>query len=333
MILLSDLAPEEREYITQVGKISKPFAQDFSKAPVISRLILAVQRLTSEYEVNGVDISVWQGDVDFSALKEKAQFVIIRYGIGNDSIDSKAEQNVKGAYDSNMPYSGYWYLKPAKAFDKHAESFINAVDRFGGQLYPVSDFEENGGLLKSKLDSWLQKYFNILFNGLVNKGLIKESYEHMWYTSKNVVDNLLPKPNGWMRESSLDIAHWTTALNPVIPYEYEVCNKTWTMWQHAVTISSGYGVESVKIDLQRYNGTTFQFNLQFGTNISLPTPPIENPQYVIPTTNLNTRTSPIITPNNIIGVANTLDRFEYLEEEGDWTAVKVYLASRYLRKE
>jgi len=276
-ILLKDLAPEEQEYILQVGKISRPFAHDPRSVGVIQKLtdvLHSLRTVSGVYQVNGVDISVWQGDIDFSALKELAQFVLIRYGIGNASIDSKAAQNVAGAQSVNMPYGGYWYLKPAHAWDKHAEAFANAVLTFGSQIYATSDFEENGGKNKSDLDNWLQKYDNKLFTLLSNAGFISKSKELMWYSSKNIVDNYLPKPNGWMRHHSLDIAHWTTASSPLLPYEFTVAGILEAMWQHAVVNSTGYGVESAKIDLQRFRGNANDFLLLFGVPplIILPSP-------------------------------------------------------------
>ncbi len=335
MIHLDDLAPEEREYITQVGKISRPFLQDHSNAIKINNLITRLLPIISRvWEVCGVDVSVWQGDIDFSALSEKAKFVIIRYGIGNNFVDTKAQRNVNECIRLNLPYGGYWYLKPEKDWFKHAESFANVVLDFGSIIYPTSDFEESGGLQKQALDNWLQKYFNTLFSILSNRGFWSDTNQHMWYSSKNIVDKLLPKPNGWMRHSQLDVAHWTNAEFPLIPYEWEVANKTFKFWQYAVVDSAGYGVESNKIDLQRYNGTLDQFNEEFNVNIIPPEEPPEIPtKYVIPICNLNTRTSPIIDPNNIIGVATPQDKFEYIGEEGDWTVAKVYLKSQYLRKE
>jgi len=330
-ILLEDLPIEEREYITQVGEISRPFAHNPTNFNIISRFAAQIQSLSNiVWEVNGVDTSVWQGDIDFSALKEKAKFIIIRYGIGNTSIDSKAVQTTVAATNAGMPYSGYWYLKPGYNPLAHADSFANVIQDLGGNLYHMSDFEESGGLGKPALNAWLQSYFNRLYTILTNRGVINDPKQHMWYSSKYIVDNLLPKPNGWMRDSSLDIASWTTANQPSIPYEWEGCNKIWKFWQHAVIYSPGYGVESAKIDLQRYNGTLTQFNTEFNLNLEIPP---SQTRYVIPTGNVNTRTSPIVNSTNIIGVATPQDRFEYIGEDGEWTQAKVYLKSSYLRKE
>ena len=63
----------------------------------------------------GIDISRWQGDVDFDALKNSnVEFIMIRLG-GQDGIDgeyyidSKFTQNIKGALDHGFDVGVYFY--------------------------------------------------------------------------------------------------------------------------------------------------------------------------------------------------------------------------------
>ena len=61
----------------------------------------------------GVDISEWNGAVDFGALKRAGvQFVIIRCGFGSDSHDQDAEQffeNVRKAEAAGIPWGAFLY--------------------------------------------------------------------------------------------------------------------------------------------------------------------------------------------------------------------------------
>lgn len=58
---------------------------------------------------NGIDVSEWQGDIDWSAVT--ADFVIIRAGYGRleKQKDEKFEQNYAGAKAAGIPVGAYWY--------------------------------------------------------------------------------------------------------------------------------------------------------------------------------------------------------------------------------
>ena len=63
----------------------------------------------------GIDISKWQGDIDFNALKKAGvEFIIIRVGTsdgigGENLVDSKFIQNIEGANKVGIPVGIYFY--------------------------------------------------------------------------------------------------------------------------------------------------------------------------------------------------------------------------------
>ena len=59
--------------------------------------------------MTGIDVSVWQGDIDWGVVKNSIDFAIIRAGYGKNNIDKKAVQNIKGCEDNNIPYGLYWF--------------------------------------------------------------------------------------------------------------------------------------------------------------------------------------------------------------------------------
>src|SRR5512139_426359 len=101
------------------------------------------------WPVTGVDLSYWQGAVNFARLSTLVKFAFLRAGYGNDYIDPRLPEYVSGCRTYNIPFGLYWYAKPGRNWRLHAESFKNVVTRFPGQLYPVFDIEENGGLTKA----------------------------------------------------------------------------------------------------------------------------------------------------------------------------------------
>ena len=63
----------------------------------------------------GIDISLWQGDIDFKKLKEAGvEFVIIRVGYmkgtnGERVLDSKFKQNIENANKNKIPVGVYYF--------------------------------------------------------------------------------------------------------------------------------------------------------------------------------------------------------------------------------
>ncbi len=94
---------------------------------------------------NGIDVSQWQGDINWGAVK--TDFVIIRAGYGREKsqVDTKFEQNYRGAKAAGIPVGAYWYsyaMSPDEARIE-AQAFLNTIK--GKQFeYPVYfDVEES----------------------------------------------------------------------------------------------------------------------------------------------------------------------------------------------
>lgn len=92
----------------------------------------------------GIDVSQWQGDINWGAVK--ADFAILRAGYGRvkSQIDTKFEQNYRNAKAVGMPLGAYWYsyaMSPDEA-RVEAKVFIDIIK--GKQFeYPVYfDVEE-----------------------------------------------------------------------------------------------------------------------------------------------------------------------------------------------
>lgn len=59
----------------------------------------------------GIDVSVWQGNINWAAVKNDVQFAIIRAGYGRDAsqIDTRFIQNYNGATANGLKVGAYWY--------------------------------------------------------------------------------------------------------------------------------------------------------------------------------------------------------------------------------
>lgn len=90
---------------------------------------------------NGIDVSKWQGRIDWPRVK--VDFAILRAGIST-SKDARFEDNYAGATAAGIPVGVYWYLKAmtVEAAHREAAACIKAIA--GKSLsYPVyADIEE-----------------------------------------------------------------------------------------------------------------------------------------------------------------------------------------------
>ncbi|MCC6093965.1 MAG: LysM peptidoglycan-binding domain-containing protein [Eubacterium sp.] len=130
----------------------------------LSRYLADIRR-QNNMAIKGIDVSVWQGAIDFNAVRNSGvDFVIIRAGYGTNSKDKYFEENYRKAKAAELHVGAYWYSY-ADSFSEavqEAEMFLSTLA--GKQFdYPVFlDMEEKkqieagtdfcSGLIKSFCD-------------------------------------------------------------------------------------------------------------------------------------------------------------------------------------
>ena len=95
----------------------------------------------------GIDVSHWQGDIDWMAVKESGvNYAILRAGYGRyaSQVDKQFYQNYEGATAAGIPVGAYWYsyaMSPAEA-RLEAKACLEVIDGLSFE-YPIAfDFEE-----------------------------------------------------------------------------------------------------------------------------------------------------------------------------------------------
>ena len=81
----------------------------------------------------GIDISVWQGNIEFAKVAAQVEFAIIREGYGQ-KVDSKFAEYVKGCMTSGINVAGVYhfsYALNAEQARKEAEFCISQVEAAG----------------------------------------------------------------------------------------------------------------------------------------------------------------------------------------------------------
>jgi lysozyme len=91
----------------------------------------------------GVDVSNYQGEIDFDVLHEQGiQFVFIKATEGNSWVDQRFQENWKKASRcKGLRYGAYHFMSFRTPGSEQASSFINTVPKDKDALPPVVDIE------------------------------------------------------------------------------------------------------------------------------------------------------------------------------------------------
>lgn len=101
-------------------------------------------RAPSAYAVHGIDVSRWQGPIDWPTVRNAGiAFAYIKATEGGDQVDPAFPDNWQGAARAGLPrgaYHFYYFCRPA---EEQARWFIQHVPRDSAALPPVLDLEWN----------------------------------------------------------------------------------------------------------------------------------------------------------------------------------------------
>lgn len=166
----------------------------------------------SENTEIGIDISHWQGDVDFNKLKEAGvEFVFIRVGTakgidGEYVLDRKFEQNIKRANEVGIPVGIYFY--------SYANTNKRAIEDAAWILDQIKDYKIDLPIAFD-WENWSSfNDFHMSFFGLTDAAnnfldVFKGAgYEGLLYSSKNYLEQI------WLEtDYPVWLAHYTKKTN------------------------------------------------------------------------------------------------------------------------
>lgn len=169
----------------------------------------------------GIDVSKWQGDIDFKKVREAgAEFVMIRIGYqdgfdGDYVIDPYFEKNIEEAKENNLQVGIYFYSysNSIEESEKQAEWVIKNLKNYEIDLPVVYDWEVWSSF--NSINASLYK-FNLMAETFLKK-IENSGYSTMLYSSKNYLENIWELQNykTWL-------AHYTNKTN---------YNGNYYMWQ------------------------------------------------------------------------------------------------------
>ena len=191
--------------------------------------------------VNGIDVSYYQGVIDWPAVKAGGiEFAFIRLSDGEVFRDPKFDVNWQGAKSAGVIRGAYQFFRPGQNVDAQADMMIKAIGTYQpGDLPPVIDVEATGGqspaTVATRVKQWVTKVKAAL------------GVDPIVYTGKYFWRDQVGGERA-LASNALWIAQYTS-LCPDIPTPWT----RWTFWQHSDK-GRVSGI-SEKVDLNKFNGT------------------------------------------------------------------------------
>ncbi len=160
----------------------------------------------------GIDVSLWQGDIDFEKIKNAGvEFVFIRVGYqkginGEYVLDSKFKQNIENAnkYGIDAGVYFYSYASSKKEAKETAKWVLKEIEDYDISLPIAFDWEDF-----SDYNSYNLSFYNLtsMANEFI-KEIEKNGYKGILYGSKNYLEQIwLPNDN------EIWLAHYTDVTN------------------------------------------------------------------------------------------------------------------------
>lgn len=160
----------------------------------------------------GIDVSHWQEDIDFEALKESGvEFAYVRVGRGDGIgkeyvLDRKFEQNMKGFNKVGIPIGVYFYSNANSREDaiKEANWMISKIKKYKVDLEIVFDWEN-----WQYFQEYDQSFYSLTETAKAFVETVeKKGYKGMLYSSKNYLENI------WFdSDMPVWLAHYTEQTN------------------------------------------------------------------------------------------------------------------------
>ena len=152
----------------------------------------------------GIDVSVHNGDIDWTVTKEHIDFAIIRAGYGRNNIDKCAKQNVKGCEDNGIPYGLYWFsyaytVEMARNEAKYLLDFIKGHTPsfplyFDFEYDSVNHATKNGVAITNSL---LREMATAFCEELENSGYYAGIYANTDYVKRMYGEDIFDRYDLW----------------------------------------------------------------------------------------------------------------------------------------
>lgn len=211
-------------------------------------IILLNNPSEKQYPVRGVDVSAYQGDIDWEVLSsQNIDFAFIKATEGSSFVDKKFAYNFSEAQKQSIAVGAYHFFSFDSQGETQAENFIKNVVPFDGMLPPVIDFEFYGDKSDNPPSKEsVTKELNDLISALESYYGLSPIIYATSATYKMYLETDFSKYDIWIRD---------------IISEPELSDgRDWTFWQYTNRDRlDGYKGPEKYIDMNVFNGTKEKF--------------------------------------------------------------------------
>lgn len=204
---------------------------------------------SNKYPVFGVDVSNYQGVIDWQELeKQDVFFAFIKATEGSGHVDESARRNLENAGKTDIKISAYHFFSFDSAGETQAANFISTVGKDEIDMPPVVDIEyyADKQINKPSMDE----------TEVILRPLLEELEEH--YGEKPIIYTTIPVYFRYVREDFSDYPLWIRSVN----FEPDLLD--WKFWQYCDSGELyGYDGDEEHIDFNVYNGTEEDFSAEF----------------------------------------------------------------------
>ena len=273
----------------------------------------------------GIDISAWQGNIDWDQVKNCIEAIIIRAGYGKNNIDQKWVPNVEAVRDSSLDVGAYWFSYAYTADMAYMEGCYaaNAVkNKFGDRQIPIAfDLEYDSVAYAAKKGVKIGRAEATLFAIRFLTAVKEFGYRPMLYTNIDYIRNYFDL--GVIRAAIPDLLLWVACWGSE-PKDYNMA-----VWQYSskgsvAGIISNMDMDEVYVDME----------IRDGVAVPAPAPVQENGRKqmrVTAKTWLNIREKPDVNSEDLgdlpVGTVITVDKIE-----NGWAHFEGYCSAQWLKQ-
>lgn len=273
----------------------------------------------------GIDISAWQGNIDWDQVKNCIEAIIIRAGYGKNNIDQKWVPNAEAVRDSSLDVGAYWFSYAYTADMAYMEGCYaaNAVkNKFGDRQIPIAfDLEYDSVAYAAKKGVKIGRAEATLFAIRFLTAVKEFGYRPMLYTNIDYIRNYFDL--GVIRAAIPDLLLWVACWGSE-PKDYSMA-----VWQYSskgsvAGIIGNVDMDEVYVDME----------IRDGVAVPAPAPVQENGRKqmrVTAKTWLNIREKPDVNSEDLgdlpAGTVITVDKIE-----NGWAHFEGYCSAQWLKQ-
>ena len=203
----------------------------------------------ADYPVWGVDVSHYQGEIDWEALRAQGvRFAFIKATEGSSHVDERFAQNAGEALAAGVPAGAYHFFSFESPGQTQAENLLSALEGREFALPCAVDFEFYGAFFENPPDlEDTRAELRAMLEAVEAETGRKPLLYATWRSYRMYLMGAFDDYPLWIR----DVYLWPGLTLP---------NRDWTFWQYSDKGTlAGYTGEEEHIDLNVFNGGEEEF--------------------------------------------------------------------------